>query len=97
MHITIEDIKRHLNVDYDEDDQYLTDLIESSESAIERFIQQPLKDLEDENGMLPADLKHAIRLMVGGFYSNREPAAFAASSEIPFGLHFLLIQHRKLK
>ena len=97
MYISIEDIKRHLNIDYEEDDQYLVDLIESAEAAIEKFIQQPLKDLEDEDGMIPADLRHAIRLMVGGFYANREPAAFAASSEIPFGLHFLLIQHRKLK
>lgn len=97
MHITIDDIKRHLNVDYEEDDLYLTDLVESAEAAIERFIQHPLNDEEDSNGMLPADLKHAIRLLVGGFYANREPAAFAASSEIPFGLHFLLIQHRKLK
>ena len=97
MYITLEDIKRHLNVDYEEDDQYLVDLIESAEAAIERFIQHPLKEVEDSSGMLPADLKHAIRLMVGGFYANREPAAFAASSEIPFGLHFLLIQHRKLK
>ena len=97
MHISIEDIKRHLNIDYEEDDQYLVDLIESAEAAIEKFIQQPLKDLEDSDGMIPADLRHAIRLMVGGFYANREPAAFAQSSEVPFGLHFLLIQHRKLK
>lgn len=97
MYITIEDIKRHLNIDYEEDNQYLVDLIESAEAAIEKFIQHPLAEEENKEGMIPADLKHAIRLMVGGFYANREPAAFAASSEVPFGLHFLLIQYRRLK
>lgn len=96
MYIDAEDIKKHLNIDYDEDDGYLTQLVEAAESAIERFIQQPLEQLEDENGDIPAALKHAVRLMVGGFYANREPVAFATATEIPFGLMFLIMQYRKL-
>lgn len=96
MYISIEEIKRHLNIDYEEDDTYLQDLIEAAEDAIQRFIQQPFKDLEDEDGIIPASLRHAIRLMVGGFYANREPVAFAAANEIPYNLHFLIIQYRKL-
>lgn len=96
MYIDAEDIKKHLNIDYDEDDGYLTQLVEAAESAIERFIQQPLEQLEDENGDIPAALKHAVRLMVGGFYANREPVAFATATEIPFGLMFLVMQYRKL-
>lgn len=95
MYVSVEEIKRHLNIDYEEDDLYLQDLIEAAEDAIERFIQQPLKDVEVD-GKLPASLKHAVRLMVGGFYANREPVAFAAASEIPYNLHFLIIQFRKL-
>lgn len=95
MYVSVEEIKRHLNIDYEEDDLYLQDLIEAAEDAIERFIQQPLKDVEVD-GKLPASLKHAVRLMVGGFYANREPASFAAASEIPYNLHFLIIQFRKL-
>ena len=97
MYISIEDIKKHLNIDYEEDDGYLQDLVEAAEEAVERFVQQPLKDLENEEGMTPASLKHAIRLMVGGFYANRESAAFASAHEIPYNLHFLMIQYRKLK
>lgn len=96
MYIDAEDIKKHLNIDYDEDDGYLTQLVEAAESAIERFIQQPLEKLEDENGDIPSALKHAVRLMVGGFYANREPVAFATATEIPFGLMFLIMQYRKL-
>lgn len=96
MYIDAEDIKKHLNIDYDEDNGYLTQLVEAAESAIERFIQQPLEQLEDENGDIPAALKHAVRLMVGGFYANREPVAFATATEIPFGLMFLVMQYRKL-
>lgn len=95
MYISVDDLKRHLNIDYDEDDQYLTELIEAAESAIELYIQQPLSGLA-EDGNLPSDMKMAVRLLAGGFYANREPAAFAASSEIPYGLTFLLIQRRKL-
>lgn len=96
MYIDADDIKKHLNIDYDEDNGYLTQLVEAAESAIERFIQQPLEKLEDENGDIPAALKHAVRLMVGGFYANREPVAFATATEIPFGLIFLIMQYRKL-
>lgn len=96
MYIDADDIKKHLNIDYDEDDGYLTQLVEAAESAIERFIQQPLEKLEDENGDIPAALKHAVRLMVGDFYANREPVAFATATEIPFGLMFLIMQYRKL-
>lgn len=96
MYIDADDIKKHLNIDYDEDNGYLTQLVEAAESAIERFIQQPLEKLEDENGDIPAALKHAVRLMVGGFYANREPVAFATATEIPFGLMFLIMQYRKL-
>ena len=96
MYVSVEEIKRHLNIDYEEDDQYLVDLIESAEAAVGKYIQQPLSELEDEGGNIPSDLKMAIRLMVDGFYANRGPAGFAASSEIPYGLTFLLVQHRKL-
>lgn len=96
MYVTVEEVKKHLNIDYEEDDQYLQDLIEAAEDAIERFIQQPFKDIE-VNATIPASIKHAIKLMVGGFYANREPVAFASTNEIPYGLHFLLIQFRKLQ
>lgn len=96
MYISVDDLKRHLNIDYDEDDKYLTELIEAAEAAIEQYIQQSLSELEDDDGNIPSDLKMAVRILAGGFYANREPAAFAASSEIPYGLTFLLIQRRKL-
>ena len=97
MCISVEDIKKHLNIDYEEDDTYLAELIEAAEDAVQTFIQQPLEGLVDEDGKIPASLRHAIRLMVGGFYANRESAAFAAAHEIPYNIHFLMIQYRKLK
>lgn len=96
MYVSVEDLKKHLNIDYEEDDGYLEQLSRAAENAVERFVQQPLKELEDEDGRIPESLMHAIRLLAGGFYANREPVAFAAASEIPFGLMFLLSQYRKL-
>lgn len=43
---------------------------------------------------VPAVLKHAIKLLVAHFYETRTPIAFAASSEIPFTLQFLLNNQR---
>ena len=70
MYILIEDIKKHLNIDYEEDDTYIAELIEAAEDAVQKFIQQPLEGLVDEDGKIPVSLRHAIRLMVGGFYAT---------------------------
>lgn len=94
MYVEVEDIKKHLNIDYPEDDQYLKELIEVAEASVKMFIQQDLSSLATD-GKLPADLRHAIRLLVGQFYANRETTAFSTPSEIPFGLTYLLLPHRK--
>lgn len=96
MYVTVEEMKKHLNVDYDEDDAYLQSLIDAAEAGVERFIQRPFAEVLAEDGSLPADLKHAVRLMAGGLYANREPAAFTQSAEVPYTLGFLLVPYRKL-
>lgn len=43
---------------------------------------------------VPAQFKHAIRLIVAGWYENRESVAEKAPTEIPFGVEALLLPLR---
>lgn len=99
MYLTVADLKRHLNVDFSDDDAYIAELEKVAESYIETYLQRPLSELTTTDGCphasLNASVRHAIRLMVGQLYANREPVSFAAPSEIPFGLRALLLPLKK--
>lgn len=43
---------------------------------------------------VPAQFKHAVRLLVAGWYENREAVAEKAPQEIPFGVEALLLPLR---
>lgn len=90
MYISIDDIRRHLNIDYTEDDSYLEELIEAAEASVELYLQRPLSELVGDQKKLHPSAKHAIRVLVGNFYANREATAYATPSEIQFGLGWLL-------
>lgn len=91
MYADIDIIKRHCNIDEDyySDDEYLINLFQVSEKIVEKEIDHPLSDLEDDNGNIPMPLVHAMLLMTGNFYANRESVAFANSYEIPYSFKYL--------
>ena len=86
----IADIKRHLNIDFNDDDAYLSDLIATAGDVISTFLNRPLSDFRDSDGRLIPSVRHAIRLLVGTWYANREGVAYATPSEIPYTLAFML-------
>ena len=77
-YITLEEAKRHLNIeaDYTDDDSYITTLIDAAEGKVAEDILRPLKELEDEQGAIPAPLRQAILLQVGDFYASREDTVY---------------------
>ena len=86
-------IKKHLNIDEDFhlDDEYLVDLSIVAEQVVQKHIDNNLDELCAENdGELPSPLMHAMLLLIGNFYANRESVAFASSSEIPLSYSYLL-------
>lgn len=95
MYGTLEDIKRHLNVDFDEDDELITSMMEAAEVSIEQSINTPLADIAVE-GVLPKDLVHAIRIMTAVFYEYREGFTHGKIMQVPFTLAHLLTPYRKL-
>jgi len=94
MYITIQQAKKHLNLEaeFEDDDVYLSSLIEVAEAVVENHIHQKLTDVAIANGdVLPKPLAHAMLLMLGNFYSNREIVSFASkTSAIPYNYQYLL-------
>ena len=85
-------LKKHLNIDetWVEDDEYIKALCLAAENAVENHIARPLSEITDDHGKLPPAVKHAILLLVGHFYANRESVSFATASEIPLAYQYLL-------
>lgn len=99
MYITVEDLKKHLNIDDDfkGDDEYLAYLITVAEDAISIHIDRNLSEVADGNGgELPPVLIHAMKLFIGDMYQSRESTSFNGSpSEIPFSYTYLTSLYRR--
>ena len=94
MYLTVEDLKKHLNVDHSEDDAYIEELIEVAEDSVATYLNAPLTDYI-EGANLRASVRHAIRLLVGTWYASRESVAFATPSAFHDGVYALLMPLRK--
>jgi len=94
MYLTLTQAKQHLNLDVDfiDDDDYITSLMQVAEASVELHINQKLIDVVAVNGeVLPLPLMHAMLLMVGNLYANREIVSFSMKTlEIPFNYRYLL-------
>ena len=93
-YVTVEQLKHHLRIEVDADDSYLEGLEKVAEVAIANELMKPLA-FYSRKGVLPSPLQHAIKLLVGDLYNNRESVAFAAPHEVPRTLHYLLQPYRK--
>ena len=101
MYIQLYQIKKHLNIDdtFHDDDEYLVDLEIVAEKAIEKHIDNTFDNIVAGEGgsELPPPLAHAVLLMVGNLYANREPIAFTSNVEIPYTLSYLTDLYRNYK
>ena len=70
MEITIDEIKQHLNIerDYHGEDSYLQSLIDAAKVVVQKHICDSIDGKSE--GQLP--LAHAVKLLVGTWYMNRE-------------------------
>lgn len=93
----VEDLQKHLEIDYleDGDERQLKLFLDASESRIEKEINQPLSEFEDEEGVLDPALVAAILIFAGTLYANREAVAYTNAQPVPYTFHFLLQPFRK--
>lgn len=95
MYITLDDCKKHLNIDpeFTDDNSYIISLIEAGEDAVSHAIDVPLADTLIE-GELPAGLRQAVLLLVGTWYSQRESIVYGSVSVPAHCLDFLVNQQK---
>jgi len=94
-YVTLSELKQHLRVEVDEDDVYLTTLVNVAEEAIGNELGKPLSYYALNERAIPAPLRHAVMLLAGDLYNNRESVAFATPHEVPHTLDYLLAPFRK--
>lgn len=71
MEITLDEIKAHLNIekDWHGEDQYLQSLLDAAQVIVQKHICDDIDGVK-EGEQIP--LLHAIKLLVGTWYMNRE-------------------------
>lgn len=85
-------LKKHVNADdFTEDDDYLAHLLETAEASIIGSTRRSVAQLcEMRGGEFPRELKHAILLLAGHWYNQREGVAGVAMSAIPYSIDALV-------
>ena len=70
MEITLDEIKAHLNIELDwhSEDQYLLSLLAAAKVVVQKHICDDIDGMSEEQ----KPLAHAIKLLVGTWYMNRE-------------------------
>ena len=96
MYLTIDDVKKHLYIDHDDDNRYIADLITVAEDAVKTDLNlNSLSELEDETGMLPASVIQAMLLLIGTLYANRESVTYGTPHTVPHSYEYLLDLNRQ--
>lgn len=80
-------VKKHLYVDYEDDDDYLFMLFEVAKGIVQQHLHW--KEMPDYKE-LPKPVQHAILLMIGHLYKNREITTTTSQADVPLGFEYLL-------
>lgn len=96
MILTLEEAKAHLRTDSDADDLLIQDCIDAAEDHIAQYLGRsvPWTDDDGVEVEIPASVKQAAKLLVGGYYADRESQstdAFHANPAVDRLLHFYRI------
>jgi uncharacterized phage protein (predicted DNA packaging) len=67
--ITLDQLKAHLNVTFDDDDALLTDKLATAKTYVSGFLEP---DVDVEADTSPANVNEAILRVAGWLYENRE-------------------------
>ena len=92
MILSLEQIKQHLNIDndYTAEDIYLIDLATVAEDATLKHLNIASFSELGSGDEIPASVVHAMLLLVGNFYANREPVSYSNAYKLPYSYEYLL-------
>lgn len=96
MYITLDEAKKHLNIDksFTDDDQYITSLIKVAEDAVSKNMDVALSEMIESDGKLSPSIIQSILLLVGNLYNSREAATYSTVSEVPYAFKYLVNLNR---
>ena len=96
MYLSLDEIKKHLNIDEDfkDDDVLLLDLASGAENLVQRSINQNLSSLENEDGCIPSPLKLCALTLVATYYADRESVSPANMVAVPHSFEFIIDRYR---
>ena len=96
-YISLDDAKKQLNVEHDEDNEFILELIDVAEDYLSGLLHRPLVSVEESSGELPHSLRHAIKMIVSRFYADREGYRAGRVTEMPFSLGSLIGRYQLVR
>ena len=66
MILTVDEVKQHLRIDHDEDDEIIYNLITQAQATAEDFCRVLFED------DVPSPVRLAVLLMISHYYENRD-------------------------
>ena len=92
MYVKLEEAKKHLLLDdsFKDDDLYILGLIDVAEDAVARNLNLKLDELAVDGEFTPPAVIHAILLLIGNLYANREPVSYSSVNKVPYTLKWLI-------
>lgn len=101
--VTLDEAKKHLRVEFNDDDALIEGLIVAARQWAEDFLNRSLVAAPptpaEPNPKAPEVLqkwKQAMLLVLGHWYANREDAMVGTLAPIPLGATMLLWQNRNI-
>lgn len=93
MIVTVEELKAHLNITFDDDDALIADKIAVAEACVAEYVGA---DLEADFETLPTPLREAVKQLAAHFYENREAVLVGATAQtLPLGVFDLVGPYRE--
>ena len=75
MIVTVDEVKTHLRIQHDEEDEYIAGLIAQAQTAAEDYCRVKFEPEPDEEGHVPEvpqPVRLAVILMTSFYYENRD-------------------------
>lgn len=85
--VNIEELKKHLNIEFDDDNDYLSLLEMAAVRTLKNYCQSDFSTLEDDDLNV---IVHCVKILVANLYANRESIAYSSIVEVPYSFEYLL-------
>ena len=96
MILSVDEVKEHLRIEDDDEDEYIAGLIRQAQAAAEEFCSVSFDafDIEEGNPMAPEPVRLAVLLMVSHYFENRDNPERAVYGTMRIAFENLLYPYR---